>query len=98
MHLGLQIGQQLANGLALGSIYALLALGYTMVYGIIKLINFAHGDLLMLGAFGGYFVLCRWGVSLQRWFWPYNLHELLRGVRCGAGTPLLPAVTAGAPD
>jgi branched-chain amino acid transport system permease protein len=65
MHLGLQIGQQLANGLALGSIYALLALGYTMVYGIIKLINFAHGDLLMLGAFGGYFVLCRWGVSLQ---------------------------------
>ncbi|MGD8399707.1 MAG: branched-chain amino acid ABC transporter permease [Bacillota bacterium] len=64
MHLGLQIGQQLANGLALGSIYALLALGYTMVYGIIKLINFAHGDLLMLGAFGGYFVLRRWGVSL----------------------------------
>lgn len=45
-------GQQLINGLSLGSIYALLALGYTMVYGIIKLINFAHGDIYMLGAFG----------------------------------------------
>jgi branched-chain amino acid transport system permease protein len=58
-----QFWQQIANGLALGSIYALLALGYTMVYGIIKLINFAHGDILMLGAFGGYFVLRRFGVG-----------------------------------
>lgn len=47
--------QQLINGLSLGSIYALLALGYTMVYGIIKLINFAHGDIYMLGAFWGYY-------------------------------------------
>ncbi len=39
--------QQIINGLSLGSIYALLALGYTMVYGIIKLINFAHGDIYM---------------------------------------------------
>ncbi|VDG20206.1 branched-chain amino acid ABC transporter, permease protein [Lactobacillus plantarum JDM1] [Lactiplantibacillus mudanjiangensis] len=51
------IGQQLINGLSLGSIYALLALGYTMVYGIIKLINFAHGDIYMLGAFWGYYVI-----------------------------------------
>ena len=43
--------QQLVNGLILGSVYALLALGYTMVYGIIKLINFAHGDIYMMGAF-----------------------------------------------
>ncbi|WP_107706253.1 branched-chain amino acid ABC transporter permease [Nocardioides allogilvus] len=43
--------QQLANGLALGSIYALLAIGLTMVYGILRLINFAHGDLMMLGAY-----------------------------------------------
>jgi len=50
-------GQQLINGLSLGSIYALLALGYTMVYGIIKLINFAHGDIYMLGAFWGYYVI-----------------------------------------
>ncbi len=49
--------QQLANGLILGSFYALVALGYTMVYGIIKLLNFAHGDLYMLGSFVGFVVL-----------------------------------------
>ena len=49
--------QQLVNGLILGSVYALLALGYTMVYGIIKLINFAHGDIYMMGAFMGYFLI-----------------------------------------
>ena len=42
--------QQIINGLVLGSMYALIALGYTMVYGIINLINFAHGDVLMVGA------------------------------------------------
>ena len=42
--------QQIINGLVLGSMYALVALGYTMVYGIIKLINFAHGEVLMVGA------------------------------------------------
>ena len=46
--------QQLVNGLSIGSIYALIALGYTMVYGIIKLINFAHGDIYMLGAYVGF--------------------------------------------
>ena len=50
-----QFVQQLINGISLGSIYALVALGYTMVYGIIKLINFAHGDIYMLGAYAGYF-------------------------------------------
>lgn len=49
--------QQLVNGLILGSVYALLALGYTMVYGIIKLINFAHGAIYMMGAFMGYFLI-----------------------------------------
>lgn len=43
--------QQLVNGISVGSIYALIALGYTMVYGIIKLINFAHGDVFMLGLY-----------------------------------------------
>ena len=43
--------QQLINGLALGSIYALLALGYSMVYGVLELINFAHGDVFMVGTF-----------------------------------------------
>lgn len=46
--------QQLINSLSLGSIYALIALGYTMVYGIIKLINFAHGEVYMIGAYVGY--------------------------------------------
>lgn len=49
-----QVLQQLINGLSLGSIYALIALGYTMIYGIIQLINFAHGDVYMVGAFVGY--------------------------------------------
>lgn len=49
--------QQLINAIALGSIYALIALGYTMVYGIVRLINFAHGDVLMLGAFFGLFAM-----------------------------------------
>ena len=47
--------QNLLNGIAAGSIYALIALGYTMVYGILKLINFAHGDIFMLGSFVGYY-------------------------------------------
>ena len=49
-----QFLQQIINGISLGSIYALIALGYTMVYGIIKLINFAHCDVYMLGAYVGY--------------------------------------------
>ena len=48
-----QIFQQLTNGLAVGGIYALIALGYTMVYGVLKLINFAHGDLFTIGAYLG---------------------------------------------
>ena len=48
--------QQLANGIAWGSIYALIALGYTMVYGILRLINFAHGDIYMVGAFAAYYL------------------------------------------
>lgn len=50
-----QIIQQFVNGISLGSIYALIALGYTMVYGIIKLINFAHGDVMMVGAYVGWY-------------------------------------------
>ncbi|MDF2634598.1 MAG: ABC-type transporter, integral rane subunit [Pelosinus sp.] len=50
-----QFIQQLINGVSLGSIYALIALGYTMVYGIIKLINFAHGDIYMVGAYVAFF-------------------------------------------
>jgi len=49
--------QQLINGLALGAVYALIALGYTMVYGILQLINFAHGEVYMLGAYLGIIIL-----------------------------------------
>jgi branched-chain amino acid transport system permease protein len=49
--------QELVNGLTQGSVFALIALGYSMVYGVLKLLNFAHGDLYMVGAFIGYFVI-----------------------------------------
>ncbi len=55
----------LRNGIVLGSLYALIALGYTMVYGILKLLNFAHGDIYMVGAFIGYGVLVAFGGALS---------------------------------
>src|SRR5579884_2176823 len=55
--------QQLVNGLSLGAIYALIALGYTMVYGIIELINFAHGDVFMVGSFVALLLAGSLGVS-----------------------------------
>ena len=57
--------QQVINGLQLGFVYALIALGYTMVYGIVKLINFAHGDVFMVGAFVSYFAVKHFG--LHNW-------------------------------
>lgn len=58
--------QQVLNGLQLGFVYALIALGYTMVYGIVKLINFAHGDVFMVGAFVSYYAVGRFGLAA----WP----------------------------
>ena len=55
--------QQLINGLTIGSIYALIALGYTMVYGILRLINFAHGDIYMLGAYAGFILAASLGFA-----------------------------------
>lgn len=52
-----QVPQQIVNGITLGSVYALLALGYSMVYGVLKMLNFAHGDVFMVGAFAGWAVL-----------------------------------------
>lgn len=57
--------QHLINGISLGSIYALIALGYTMVYGILKMINFAHSDVYMVGAFAAYYVARWFGVDTQ---------------------------------
>jgi branched-chain amino acid transport system permease protein len=66
-----QLPQQLVNGLTLGAVYALIALGYSMVYGILQLLNFAHGDVYMIGAFVGYGVLTvlapRSGLLLPVW-------------------------------
>lgn len=71
--------QQLTNGVSLGVIYALIALGYTMVYGVLRFINFAHGDVFMVGAFVAYY--------LSRWITPAmeGAHYLLKGtiVLCG---------------
>ena len=61
-----QFAQQIINGISLGSIYALIALGYTMVYGIINLINFAHCDVYMIGAYIGYFCMTSLGLGV---FW-----------------------------
>jgi branched-chain amino acid transport system permease protein len=68
--------QQLINGLALGAVYALIALGYTMVYGILQLINFAHGEVYMLGAYLGIIVL---GVLT---YWGMTAHSLWLSLLC----------------
>lgn len=52
--------QQLINGLSLGSVYALVAIGYSIVYGILRLINFAHGDILMIGVYAALFLVVAW--------------------------------------
>jgi len=57
--------QHLINGLAAGTIYALVALGYTMVYGVLKLINFAHGDVMMVGAYMGYATALQMGARMR---------------------------------
>lgn len=56
------LAQQLANGIALGSLYALIAIGYTMVYGILRLINFAHGDIFMMAAYFSIFSIVTFGL------------------------------------
>ena len=71
--------QQLVNGISLGSIYALIALGYTMVYGIVKLINFAHGDVFMVGAFIGFYAI----TILELSFLPARLLSMTACARLG---------------
>ncbi|MCB1487592.1 MAG: branched-chain amino acid ABC transporter permease LivH, partial [Bauldia sp.] len=69
--------QQLINGVTLGSIYGLIAIGYTMVYGIIGMINFAHGDIFMVGSFIGLIALVVLGVSAATPFFLLILALLL---------------------
>lgn len=72
-----QIVQQLFNGLSLGAIYALIAIGYTMVYGIIGMINFAHGEIYMIGAYVGLVTLTAIGVGSGLPIWLIILIMLL---------------------
>ena len=76
--------QQLANGLTLGAIYALIALGYTMVYGVIQLINFAHGEVFMVGAYLALTVVLLLGTSLLPWWLLLGLAASAAVLGCGA--------------
>jgi branched-chain amino acid transport system permease protein len=80
--------QQVVNGLTTGSLYALIALGYSMVYGVLKLLNFAHGDLYMIGAFVGYFMI-QWFGGSSALVIPVPLLLLLMFVTAGAGVGVL---------
>ena len=74
--------QQVINGISLGSIYALVALGYTMVYGVLRLINFAHGDIYMLGAFIGYYVSKAVKGTMPGWFLETSVVLILSMLAC----------------
>lgn len=81
--------QQLINGLSLGALYALIAVGYTVVYGIVQLINFAHGEIFMMGAFGSltvWLVLGRESGSTGLWLLPLML---VGGIAVAVGVALL---------
>ena len=75
--------QHLINGLATGTVYALVALGYTMVYGVLKLINFAHGDVMMVGVFMGYATAGQLGRAHQSSFLGVTLIFLVAMAGCG---------------
>jgi branched-chain amino acid transport system permease protein len=82
-----EVLQQLVNGLSLGALYALIAVGYTVVYGIVQLINFAHGEIFMIGAFGA---LATWLIIGRHTFglWLLPL-MLIGGVAASVGVALL---------
>jgi branched-chain amino acid transport system permease protein len=79
--------QQLVNGITLGAVYALIALGYTMVYGILELINFAHGEIYMIGAYLGIIFLgifTQWGLTSSSLFLSLAAAFVLSAVYCAA--------------
>jgi branched-chain amino acid transport system permease protein len=77
-----EFSQQVINGLSLGAFYALIALGYTMVYGVLRFINFAHGDVFMLGAFSGYYLTPRIMPHFQNAVAPVGVALVLLGTMC----------------
>jgi branched-chain amino acid transport system permease protein len=85
--------QQLVNGLSLGALYGLIAVGYTVVYGIVQLINFAHGEVFMIGAFGSFSTWIVLGQPTE-WSWPMAMFVMmplmiLGGMVAAVGTALL---------
>lgn len=72
--------QQLINGISVGSMYGLIAIGYTMVYGVLRLINFAHGDIMMVGAFSAFFAMSTFGFDLTSSIFFALLISVLVGV------------------
>ena len=82
--------QHCFNALTLGSLYALIAIGYTMVYGILRLINFAHGDILMVGAYFVFFRHFRLWLALG--CGRHHRHPRRQRAGCGGGTRGLPAL------
>jgi len=76
--------QQMINGISWGSIYALIALGYTMVYGVLRLINFAHGDVYMLGAMIGYYSAAWLHAGQSPSIWKAGLVLVISMTSCGA--------------
>lgn len=69
--------QHLANGISLGSLYALIAIGYTMVYGILRLINFAHGDIFMMAVYFAFFGVVTFGMP---WYFSFIVSIVLTGL------------------
>src|SRR6266704_2592453 len=84
--------QELVNGVATGALYALVALGFSMVYGVLKLLNFAHGDLYMIGAFTGYFVIQWFGgpgaLAIPAWLLVLIMLVLAGGLTGGLGVAI----------
>jgi branched-chain amino acid transport system permease protein len=78
-----EFAQQLINGISWGSIYALIALGYTMVYGVLQLINFAHGDVYMVGAMAGYYSAHGLGIARNSSLLGAGLVLILSMLTCG---------------
>jgi branched-chain amino acid transport system permease protein len=72
--------QHLTNGISLGSLYALIAIGYTMVYGILRLINFAHGDIFMMSIYFAFFGVATFGMPWYIAFCGYYFDMLFRNV------------------
>ncbi|NLM05792.1 MAG: branched-chain amino acid ABC transporter permease [Tissierellia bacterium] len=69
--------QNLVNGISLGSLYALIAIGYTMVYGILRLINFAHGEVFMIGAYAAFYLLT---ANIMPWWLAFLVGALITGI------------------